>query len=146
MVDRILNHKLTKIWFALSVTAFVCLELSFKNKIGMILNIPFAFILALFIENKYKIINKLFFYKSRKYLFISLPIAVFFAIEINFLFQQRIVDVSNVHPFFIKIFSVLPDALVWFSYNCFSIVAVFIASFLYSLYPMRLLAVLRNTY
>ena len=70
------------------MAAFVALERSAVNKIADIINILLAFVLALLIEHKYRILDKLFKYRSRKYLFISLPIAIFATIEVSSIFLQ----------------------------------------------------------
>ena len=88
MILRLLNSKWTKIWFALSAAAFAALQISRGNIFGMVLNIPIAFVLALFLEFKYKILDKLFEFKSKKYMLISLPIAIYAVIEIVLAFYS----------------------------------------------------------
>jgi len=89
MVEKFINSRWTKFWLALSVAVFVGLQISSGNRIVMILNIPIAFALALFMEYKYKVLDKLFEIKSKKYVFISFPIAAYAVIEIGLSFYKR---------------------------------------------------------
>jgi len=89
MVEKFLSSRWAKFLFALSVVAFAVLQIRTGNIIVMISNIPIAFALAFFIEYKYKVLGKLFEIKSRKYMFISLSIAVYTAIEIVLFFYNR---------------------------------------------------------
>ena len=77
MVEKFLSSRWAKFLLAMSVMVFVGLQVSSSNRIGMILNIPVAFILAFYMECRYKVLAKLFEIKSKKYVFVSLPIAVY---------------------------------------------------------------------
>ena len=89
MVEKFLSSRWAKLLLAMSVMAFVGLQISFGNRIGVIMNIPVAFALALYMEYKYKVLAKLFEIKLKKYVFISLPIAVYTVIEIVLNFYRH---------------------------------------------------------
>ena len=89
MVEKFINSKWTKFLFALSVMVFVGLQIGFGSRNIVILNILIAFALALFMEYRYKVLGKLFEIKSKKYVFISLPIATYTVIEIGKSFYSR---------------------------------------------------------
>jgi hypothetical protein len=77
-----------KLWFSFSITTFVMLQLSYVNWFGVILNIIIAFFLAFFLENKYKILNRIFEFKSKKYAIISFFIASYTTAEFVLAFSQ----------------------------------------------------------
>jgi len=86
IAERLLESNWVKIWFAFSAAAFVGLQISRGNFLAMILNILVAFILAIFFEYKYKILDKLFEFKSKRHILISLLIAIYTVIEILLVF------------------------------------------------------------
>lgn len=91
MIEKILSNRWTKFYFALSAAAFVGMQTSSIDDkvIVMVLNILLAFVLAVFMEYKYKIVDKAFEVKSKKYALISLPIAIYAVIEIMQYFIRR---------------------------------------------------------
>ena len=89
MVDRLLNNRWIKLWFALSVTAFVALQISGAGSvIGVLLNYLAAFVLTIFFEHKHKVLSKLFEIKSKKSTLIALPIAIYTTIELVLSFRN----------------------------------------------------------
>ena len=135
MVDKFLNSKWMKLWLAISVTAFVGLNLSVDNAIGMILNIPLAFILALFLEYRYRILHKVFETKSKRYVLVSLPIAIYMVIEmvLNFHGQHiaRLFMETEKNPLAHEIRRLLPEQFLqvglFFGSALAGIVALFVA-------------------
>jgi len=111
MVEKFLSSRWAKFLFAMSVMAFVGLQISSGNRIGLILNIPVAFILALYMECRYKVLAKLFEIKSKKYVFVSLPIAVYTVIEIVLNFYRWIFFASTENSLALEIRSHLSEQI-----------------------------------
>jgi len=132
MVDKFLNSRWAKFLLAMSVAAFVGLQIRTGNIIVMILNIPIAFALTLFIEYKYKVLGKLFEIKSRKYIFISLSIAVYTAIEIVLFFYNhgiiRFFETTE-NSFALEIRGLLSEQFLRVGFYTFAIMAGVVALF-----------------
>lgn len=92
MTEKWLSLKRTKILFALSVVAVVGLEVRYANPVGVLLNIPVAFILALYLENKHKILYRLFAVRGKRHVLVSAPVAVFITASLALSFKQHTVD------------------------------------------------------
>jgi hypothetical protein len=131
VIDKILGGKFTKLWFALSVTAFTCLVVSNGNKIGLLLNIPTAFALALFFEYKYRILDRLFEHRRKKYVFISLPIAIYTVVEIGLAFRESRVEriLVSENPLAVKIRDLFPEPFLSYGLYCFMAAACVAALF-----------------
>ena len=132
MIDKFLSSKWTKLWFAVSAAAFVGLNLSRGNIIGMISNIPVAFAITLFLEHRYKILGKLFEVRSKKYVWISIPIAVYIATEIVLCFHNvRIARLfaSTENTFALKIQELIPEQFLRIGLYSVSVVAGIVAFF-----------------
>jgi hypothetical protein len=82
---------LAKLWFALSATAFVVLNLTYVHLLGAVLNIFAVFVLALYLEHRYKVLDKLFAVRARKYTLVSLLITAYAVIEIALAFYRAVI-------------------------------------------------------
>ena len=92
MITKVLNSGLTRFWLALSVTAFVSLQLTSNSLVGAALNMALAFILSLWLEYQYSLLTRLMVTRSRRYLFISLAFAVCATVEMGLVFQKERID------------------------------------------------------
>lgn len=135
MTDQLLNSRWTKLLFALSVTTFVGLQISITSRIAMFISIPFAFAITLIIQYKFKILDKVFAVKSKKYMLISLPISIYSSIEVVLNFHCRILSkmfVSN-NTIAVHIRSLFTEPIIklgLFIFSFASLVAVLFSVFL----------------
>ena len=131
MVEKFLSSRWTKFLFALSVVAFAGLHISIGSIIIMVLNIPAAFVLALFLECKYKILNKAFEIKSRKYVLIALPVSIYTIIEIMLSIYNHLIVriIISENPLAYEIRSLLPEQIMGIGLYMFLVVAGVITFF-----------------
>ena len=131
MITKVLSSRWIKFYFALSVAAFVLLEITtirleinLYNAVGIPLNILVAFILSLVLDNKYHLLDFIFKFRSKKYALISFPIAVYTVIEIALAFQKfridRIFAGEAENALGERIQSFLPTSLAWLLQYFFS--------------------------
>jgi len=128
MVEKLINSKWAKFWFALSVAAFVGLQIRMGNVFVMALNIFAAFALAIFVECKYAISSKLLEAKSKKHALIALLIAIYTVIEMVLgFYSQKIARVfaDEYHPFAVELRGFLPEQI--FGFEIHTVLVVFIA-------------------
>jgi len=134
MVDKFLSSRWAKFLFAISVVAFTGLHTNTGSIIVMALNISAAFVLALFLECKYKILSKAFKIKSRKYALIALPISIYTIIEImlssyNSLNNLIVRIFISENPLAHEMRSLLPEQIMWIGLYMFLVAAGVITFF-----------------
>jgi len=146
MLDKLLSNNWTKFWFALSVSSFIGLQISSGNRIGILLNIPLAFALALFIAYKYKVIDKLFEVKSKKYTIISILIAVYTTAEIILKFYSQWIRrfATSENPLAVEIRSLFPEHLLSVGLRMLAVAAGIVALFFVFAVIYRIISLFKN--